>query len=265
MPRKTTTKPKAKAKSKKAPVKKVPAKKAPAKKSPAKTSRGTQKTNSKRRGRNYKPDTGKLGGLEKDLYDTAEEVEEHLINIYKEASDNDFNDLPSPTEMRFCHEFLNNGFKKGPAIREIFPDLSSSNMIQRANDYLDRPRVMKYLSRELHNRRLKMGVTAEWICKKYLMWANLDITDFIEFSPATIKGRGAAVYLKKNISELPPLVRQSIKAITVDDKGKVKIEFVDQKSALDSLAKMLGYAQDKISFDGGVPINLYFDKQDEKA
>ncbi len=227
----------------------------------------TVKTSSRKLPRGFKPSTKFFNDFEKMVHKTAEEIEEYLVGQYREEDDN-FKGLPTEREMMFCHAYLSNGFKQGPAIAEILPDLKTSNRIQRAHDYLARPRVQKYLTRELHNRRLRMGVTADWICKKYLVWSTLDITQFLDFVPAKEGKKGrtdrrASIYLKEGIEKLPPLVRQAIKAITIDDKGKVKIEFIDQKSALDSLAKMLGYTNDKIIPQ--TPIHLHFDAQDNEA
>lgn len=259
-----------KATAKKAPAKKVATKKAAAKKATTKTSRTKKsttksKTNSKRLPADFKPSTKRKSEFDTEILKTAEEIEDYLLSTYSEEQD-DIYDLPSPTEMQFCHAYLSNGFKQGPAVRTVLPELSTANSVQRAHDFLSRERVQRYLTRELHSRRLRMGVTADWVCKKYLSWATLDITQFIEFdSGSSRRGSGASVYLKKSINELPPLVRQSIKSLTVDDKGKVKVEFIDQKSALDSLAKMLGFSNDKLTIDSKVVTHLHFDEQDKEA
>lgn len=241
-----------------------------AKPEPTVKKKKTVKTSSRKLPKDFKPDTKCFSDFDKMIQKTSDEIEEYLVEQYREEDDN-FKDLPSEREMMFCHAYLSNGFKQGPAIAETTPELKTSNRIQRAHTYLARERVQKYLARELHNRRLRLGVTADWICKKYLIWATLDITDFLDFIPAKEgKGRGkvdrrASIYLKEDINKLPPLVRQAIKSITIDDKGKVKVEFIDQKSALDSLAKMLGYANDKITLDSKIPIHLHFDQQDQEA
>lgn len=220
--------------------------------------------------RDFKPSTKNMNSFDTMVLKTAEEVEDYLMKSYIEEDD-DIYDLPSMTEMQFCHAYLSNGFKQGPAIRTILPESTEAYCTSRAQILLSRDRVQRYLSNELHSRRLKMGVTAAWICKKYLAWSTLDVTEFLDFTPNKMSKNGdrvvrkASVFLKGDIADLPRLVRQAIKSLTIDDKGKVKVEFIDQKSALDSLAKMLGYANDKLTMDAKLPIHLHFDQQDSEA
>lgn len=201
--------------------------------------------------------------LDADLETTVEEVEEYLLSCYDEEMD-DFKDLPLRAEMEFCHAFMANGFKGGPAYSTVYPDKAKANASAQAQQFLSRPRVKCYLAKQLYAKRLRLGITSDWVCKKYLAWANLDITQFLDLKT---KGRGIGVYLKKEINELPPLVRQSIKSISYEEKsGKIKVEFIDQKAALDSLVKLLGYTNDAlINIDTDNSVHLHFDAQDREA
>jgi hypothetical protein len=205
--------------------------------------------------------------FEKILQASTEEVEEFLLERYKEEHEG-FDNLPLPREILFCEAYMANGFKGTEAILAIDPEADKKKLSARVKTLLGKERVQNYLSRQLHLKRLRLGISQDYIAKKYLCWANLDITDFLDFKPASGTGsrrRSAAVYLKEDINKLPPMVRQSIKSVTVDDKGKVKVEFIDQKSALDSLAKILGFGNDKIKVDNEGHLHLHFDKQDEEA
>lgn len=206
--------------------------------------------------------------FKKMLDQSVEEVEEYLLERYQEEYAADFNNLPTPREILFCEAYMANTFNLAKSCAELWPDHSPRSASTLGEKMLEKERVQNYLSRELHLKRLRLGVTQDYLTKKYLTWANLDITDFLEFVPAKGKGtnrRAAAVYLKEDIANLPPMVRQCIKSVTVDDKGKVKVEFIDQKSALDSLAKLLGFGNDKLKIDTDGQIHVHFDGQDAGA
>ncbi len=210
--------------------------------------------------------------FEQILEKSVDEIEEFLLSTYKDPGTDHFNDLPTPQEILFCDYYLSNGFNVVQAMSRVHPGVDEQNACHWAKKYLAKDSVQNYLKRALHFKRLRLGVTSDWICQKYLTWANLDITEFIDFTPAS-KTRQAFTTLKKNIHDLPAVVRQSIKSLTVDKEGKVKVEFIDQKSALDSLSKMLGYGDSPVTKKaGGVnpdsdgkKIVLNFDSQDEDA
>lgn len=203
------------------------------------------------------------------LAKSEEEVEEYLLERYKEEYASDLENLPTPREILFCEAYMAHSFNMTKTAAEIWPNCSDPKIRARDGEkMLEKERVQNYLSRELHLKRLRLGITQDWLTKKYLTWANLDITNFLQFVPAKGKGtnrRAAAVYLKDDIENLPPMVRQCIKSVTVDDKGKVKVEFIDQKSALDSLAKLLGFGNDKLKIDTDGQIHVHFDGQDAGA
>lgn len=219
--------------------------------------------------RRKKPKEGhKMGGARKTEFmkmieQSAIEVDEYLASVHDEHAD-EFENLPSLREMEFCGHWMANGYKTAPAMQKVIPGIEPSSATQHGRKILKKPLVQQYLARQLHNKRVRTGITADWIAQKYKAWATLDITQFIDFEPSQGKKR-AAVYIRSQISDLPPLVRQCIKSISVDEKtGRVKVDFIDQKSAVDSLAKLLGFTNDKL-LDINNHIEMHFDSQDEEA
>ena len=60
-------------------------------------------------------------------------------------------------------------------------------------------------------------------------------------------------------------VRSAISSISVTMQGELKVEFINQKAALDSLVKMMGYLENKLNIESKQPIIMNFDSQDSEA
>lgn len=152
---------------------------------------------------------------------------------------------------------------------ELVATFSISQVDTLANELLKLPKIKSYIMDELERRAEKLKASADWIAYKYKTWASICITDYIEIEYYTNPRTGVkkpSLKLKTEIEDLPPEIKSAIKSITVNSQGDLKIEFIDQKSALDSLTRMLGLNGDnKIVLDSRAPINVIFDSQDEDA
>lgn len=201
--------------------------------------------------------------LEKVFEKSEEEVQNYFEKFYSPFNDRDLIDPPSTLEINVALAYINSGFNLSKAGKEVWDSESDHNARRRVRRIIDKERVKKFISHELHCRRVAKGITFDWVVKKYLTWATLDITQFIELHIPKEKKLKPFIVLKDSLDDLPELVRQSIKSISVDKAGKVKLEFIDQKSAMDQLCKLYGF--DRSESDGQSSIHLHFDSQDREA
>lgn len=183
----------------------------------------------------------------------------------------------SPEQVIFALEFIKNGYKALPAVKETFGNMisewSDQRCYQLAEKLLGLKKVKKYINEELELRAHKLQITADWIAKKYKQWATINVTDYITVE-YTKKPPGSKalnfrprpqIIMKKSLEEMPEVIKSSIKSIGVTASGDLKVEFIDQKAALDSLTKLMGFANDKIEAEIKGPVILQFDSEDANA
>lgn len=174
----------------------------------------------------------------------------------------------SPEQVIFSLEFMKNGYKAVPAIREtygqIVHDWSGSRCIELAKKLLGLSKVKRFINQEIELRAQKLQITADWIAKKYKQWATINVTDYITIKHHE-KSKRPYIVLKTELEKMPDEIKSAIKSISVTTSGDLKVEFVDQRAALDSLTKLLGFANDKINIETKTPIFLNFDSQDKEA
>lgn len=184
----------------------------------------------------------------------------------------------SKKELRqtlFALEYVANGFighlaasevrKQYPKTKDIDDSKNKEANKKLANRYLKKELVKGIIDREVKCRLNRLGVTADWVWSRYMAWANLDISTILAIKQIETKGRiKQIVVLKKNIKDLPIEVRTAITSISLTPSGDVKVEFVNQKAALDQLCKLMNIGNETLNVNTG-QIELHFDKQDDGA
>lgn len=168
----------------------------------------------------------------------------------------------SEKETIFCLEYLANGMIAKHAYSKAFDCENLSSCAVEASKLLRKTKLKVFLRRELDNRAKKLGVTADWVANKYKVWSEAFIGDFIEVKE--IKG-GQVLFLKSNLEDLTIEQKSCIKSVEPTKDGHIKVTLVDQKASLDSLAKMLGYTNDKLKIETEGTLVLKFDDQDKDA
>lgn len=173
----------------------------------------------------------------------------------------------SPEQVLFCLELIGNGYDMQRAVQTVYgsavADLSDNKCLSLGKKLMKLRKVRHFIEEQLHLRAEKLQSTADWVASQYKQWSQIDLTDYLKLDYSE-KGK-AFVRLKCDIEDMPKVVRSAIKKIRVDAQGGLTIEFIDQKQALDSLARMLGYIDNKVTVEAKAPIMLSFDRQDEEA
>ncbi len=205
-----------------------------------------------------------------DLNITIESTEREIQEYYARYNEFEPTDL-SHVQTVFALEYIKNGFKIAAAVRKAVGEdrlkrwTNRRTPTQVGTNWLIQKKVIDFIQDQLNARCERLQVTAEWIARKYKIWSEIDVTQFIELKENAEGGH--TLSLKQNLEDLPKSIRTSIKSVSVGVGGDVKVDFVDGKSALDSLSKLLGMFNDKLEIDTkeNLKINLVFDKQDSDA
>ena len=197
------------------------------------------------------------------LSSTVDELERSLgIVVYKHK------DNLSPEQVIFCLEFIKNGYKGVPAIKETFGSLAEQWNDSKCNtlamELLSMEKVKLFINEQLELRAEKLKTTSDWIAQKYRDWATLSVTDYVTIRYSEKTGR-PRIDLTTPLEELPETVRSAIKSIKVTAAGDLSVEFVDQKGALDALSKLMGYMTEKLDVQVKGNVTLNFDAQDATA
>lgn len=122
--------------------------------------------------------------------------------------------------------------------------------------------VREFIQQQINQRVERLQVTSDWCWGKYKSWANLDITKVIQINTHE-NGRQTLSFVK-DLDQLPVEVRSAITSISITTMGDIKVEFVNQKAALDQLCKLMNIDHDDTELEQGNLI-LKFDVQDEDA
>ena len=194
------------------------------------------------------------------LSEVEDDVEEIMGNVYEGKITN-----LTPFEHAFVHAYVGHAYRILPCMKEILPAEESEGALQKiARGLLTRPRVLRAIAYNIRLRQARNEVTFDWVANKYRTWADMDMTQFFEVRR---KDDGTmAITAKTDFEDMHPEVRKCIKSMKVDDKGSLEITFIDQKAALDSLVKLLGFEQaHKIDLKVKGGLSLKFDAQDEGA
>ena len=193
-------------------------------------------------------------------------VELDLENIEAIQSYYDQEGILLEKEVLFCLEWLSNGMKAGPAYSKVFGIDNTNTCYTEGSKLLGKPKVKAYVRREMNNRASRLGISSDYVANKYKVWAEGYIGDFVEVKTVSRgKVKKQVLFLKGDLESLTPEQRSCIKSIEPTKDGQIKLTMIDQKAALDSLAKLLGYTQDKLQINTEVGITLKFDSQDEEA
>ena len=197
------------------------------------------------------------------LRGTMDEVEQSYSMLIYEHPTN-----LSPEQVIFVLEFIKSGYKAVPAIQNTFGHLAEEWVDRKcqavASRLLDLPKVKSFLNEQLEARAEKLKVTADWVALKYKQWAQIDVAKYIEVAHHE-KTKRPYIKLKTNLNDMPEQIRSAIKEVSVTQAGDLKVVFVDQKAALDSLSKLMGFTDNKVTIETKAPIIMHFDAQDENA
>lgn len=196
------------------------------------------------------------------LSEAIDEVERSLgIIVYKHKTE------LSPEQIIFALEFINNGYKAEPAVRETFGNLadkwSRSQCATVAKELLQMEKIQEFIREQLALRVEKLKTTSDWVAQRYRDWATINVADYIKVQ-YTDEGR-PYITLSKDLDKLPDSVRSAIRCIKVNKEGSLEVTFVDQKAALDSLTKLLGFMNEKLDVNVKSNVSLSFDAQDAEA
>ena len=203
------------------------------------------------------------------LKEIVKESEKEIEDYYRDLNEEHPTELSLP-QIKFVQEFLKNGYNKSDAARKAYDDeytegWTNAETEARGRNFLKHPKVRNYIQHELNNMSQRYQVTFDWIAKKYKAWSEIDVSQYVRF----VKPKRGRPYLalKHDLEDLPKHVRNSIRSIGTTAAGDIKVEFIDQKASLDQLAKLLGFANEKLdlAMGKGESIKLVFDKQDEEA
>ena len=181
--------------------------------------------------------------------------------------------LLTPEQIIFCLEYVNCGYITSVAVRNTFgaEDWSDSKVLNVGKKLLKLQKIRDQVQHELDNRCEKLRVSADWAARKYKAWSQINVTDYIEVHYPRQIGAGRnikprpQIRLKTKLEDMPKEIRGAIKKVSVGAQGDLNVEFIDQKAALDSLVKLLGFTENKLVLDNRVPINIFFDDQDDEA
>lgn len=176
-----------------------------------------------------------------------------------------------PWEVMFCQELVANGFIQYRAMQKARPGLGPRKSVLKAQEVLRRTDIRQYIRHQLITRATRLSITSDMTATKYWEWINADITEFVEYvQPKKSKTNSKSnpkpyLALKSDLKDLSDSAKSAIKSITTTKEGRLKVELVDKKGALDSLNKQLGFMEHtKVSLDAETII-LHFDSQDEEA
>ena len=232
---------------------------------------------SARKVRGYKTTAQKkdplLGLLE---VDAIEDCIKGVEDYYRETNGMVTPDDMTIDETMFALEFIATNFNTQQAAantrRARLGDDHESDKLENDPDfyhvcttigkrYLTKYRVREFIQQQINNRIERLQVTEDWVWSKYRNWARTDVTQLIEIKEQ--KGR-QIITLKENINDLPLEIRTAITSVTVTTMGDIKVEFVNQKAALDQLCKLMNIGNDKVDLNTG-EIHMHFDAQDGEA
>lgn len=172
----------------------------------------------------------------------------------------------SEKEVLFCLQYIENGMIAKHAYAKVFNCENLKTCAVEASKLLRKPKLKLFLRRELDQRAQRLGVTSDWVAYKYKVWSEAFIGDFVEVKEFKVKGVTTQVLLlKSHLEDLTPEQRSCIKSVEPTKDGHIKVTLIDQKAALDSLSKMLGYTNDKLKIEAEGTLILKFDDQDKDA
>jgi superfamily II helicase len=213
---------------------------------------------------------------DKDIPENLEEIIDDSIVEYAvereliELNEDHLIDL-SAQQTVFALEYIKNGYKLAPAVRaavgkekaESWKNKRTATQI--GHNWLKKEKVFKFIHDQLNARCKRLELSVDVIARQYYIWSQIDVTEFVELR-RNETGK-PIICLKCELEALPRSVRTSVRSLTTTAAGDVKIEFIDQKGALDSLTKLLGFNNEKLQIGtaDNSTLKLIFDMQDKDA
>jgi phage terminase small subunit len=142
----------------------------------------------------------------------------------------------SDNEWRFIDEYLVD-LNGTSAYQRANPNVTRGSARTRASELMAKAHVCAVIERLMHER----GVTRTWIIDQYARIARADITEFV-----TVKGGKVLV---SDFSEIDPEILPLVKTVRMTEFG-IELELINQKPALDRLAKLLRMEVERTEISG---------------
>lgn len=173
-------------------------------------------------------------------------------------------------QKRFVDEYLIDLNATQAAIRAGYSPGSEQRASEIGYQLLQKTPVQEYLRQRQQDLQKRTEITQERIMAEYAKIGFADIKSVMKWSPSLgIQTDGDDVIqtngvMLKDSDELPPEVSASIAEVSQTQQG-IKIKMHDKKGALDSMARVLGLFNDKMSIGGqaGNPVVITSASDDE--
>lgn len=177
-----------------------------------------------------------------------------MSEIEPEISKNDNDIRLSPKKLAFCQYYLESGNGTESAIKAGYSKRSAH---AQASALLKNPNVKAFIDRAFHKAAEKAEVTAERIIEELSAIGFSKISDFLEVTEVKKRkpGRGAAYTKVQTMNIFPTESIDKVKIRAVSEikmtKDGMSLKVHDKISALEKIAKMLGYIQDRVDIMSG--------------
>ena len=143
-------------------------------------------------------------------------------------------------QKKFADEYIISGNATESAIKAGYSDKTAYSSGQRL---LKNVEVKEYIQKRQEEERKKHEIRKEDIISEFAAIGFNDITEFI-----SIKGRRVII---KSTDDLTPQQRKAVSSIKKTKFG-IEVTFYDKPKALDSLCRILGFNEDKLTIQGEI-------------
>jgi phage terminase small subunit len=153
--------------------------------------------------------------------------------------------------LKLVDEYFANGFNKRQAMRTC--GFSEKSIEGYQHRLFNHPDVLKEIDRRRQSMVRKTDVTRERIIQEYakIAFANFgDLLEINEDGTAVLDLAGMNDEQRAALSEFQVDEYKDGKGEDAREVKKYKVKFHDKKAALDALAKIMGYATDKVEVSG---------------
>lgn len=149
-------------------------------------------------------------------------------------------DAVNDNHRAFIDEYFVNGFNRVDAMLSVNDDLNQHTAEVMASAILTNERNQAYLQQKRSMLRASTDIRNENVLRELINWAFVDATKFMTLT-------------ESEIQDLPPDIRRCIQSFksyektSIDRKGTVhttktlEIKLVDKKTAMESIAKHIGF------------------------
>ena len=143
-------------------------------------------------------------------------------------------------QKKFADEYIISGNATEAATKAGYSEKTAYSSGQRL---LKKVEITEYIRKRQEEERKKYDIRKEDIISEYAAIGFNDVSEFI-----SIKGRRVII---KSTDDLSPQQRRAISSIKKTKFG-IEVTFYDKPKALDSLCRILGFNEDKITVQGEI-------------